>query len=152
MHLICLYSELSASLNDVKLCELVTKNVIKTIKMIAVKAEQLIISDGEASQVIGPPTAAQKTNASLVNVLHQFDRHLRRSLVSPDLLREELRLVANRCLDLFVRHSSLLRPLGDGGKMKLAADFAQVNNRLQCFIISHFLILILMPGLRWSWL
>ena len=82
MHLICLYSELSASLNDVKLCELVTKNVIKTIKMIAVKAEQLIISDGEASQVIGPPTAAQKTNASLVNVLHQFDRHLRRSLVS----------------------------------------------------------------------
>ena len=50
--------------------------------MIAVKAEQLIISDGEASQVIGPPTAAQKTNASLVNVLHQFDRHLRRSLVS----------------------------------------------------------------------
>lgn len=37
-----------------------------------------------------------------------------------------LRAVATRCLDLFVRHASLLRPLGDGGKMKLAADFAQV--------------------------
>ena len=50
--------------------------------MIAVKAEQLIISDGEASQVIGPPTPAQKNNAGVVNLLHQFDRHLRRSLAS----------------------------------------------------------------------
>ena len=50
--------------------------------MIVVKAEQLIISDGEASQVIGPPTPAQKNNAGVVNLLHQFDRHLRRSLAS----------------------------------------------------------------------
>lgn len=50
--------------------------------MMAVKAEQLVISDGEASQVIGPPTAAQKTNAGAVNLLCQFDRNLRRALVS----------------------------------------------------------------------
>lgn len=50
--------------------------------MVAVKAEQLIISDGEASQVIGPPTPAQKMNSGVVNLLHQFDRNLRRSLVS----------------------------------------------------------------------
>ena len=67
---------------DAKLCQLVTKNVTKTIQMVAVKAEQLIISDGEASQVIGPPTSAQKTNSGVVNLLHQFDRNLRRSLVS----------------------------------------------------------------------
>lgn len=42
------------------------------------------------------------------------------------LIMLRLRTVAIRCLDLFVRHASLLRPLGDGGKMKLAADFAQV--------------------------
>ena len=43
-----------------------------------------------------------------------------------------LRAVATRCLDLFVRHASLLRPLGDGGKMKLAADFAQVCHENIC--------------------
>lgn len=30
-------------------------------------------------------------------------------------------------IELFVRHASLLRPLGDGGKMRLAADFAQME-------------------------
>jgi hypothetical protein len=35
---------------DIKLGQLVTKNVTKTIQMMAVKAEQLLISDGEASQ------------------------------------------------------------------------------------------------------
>ena len=43
-------------------------------------------------------------------------------------LFNRLRLVATRCLDLFVRHASLLRSLGEGGKMKLAADFAQVGS------------------------
>lgn len=76
------HSELTVSLVDVSLGRLVTKNVTKTIQMVAVKAEQLVISDGEASQVIGPPTAAQKTNAGVVNLLHQFDRNLRRALVS----------------------------------------------------------------------
>ncbi|XP_046439744.1 conserved oligomeric Golgi complex subunit 5-like [Daphnia pulex] len=215
-------SELTVSLVDIKLGQLVTKNVTKTIQMMAVKAEQLLISDGEASQVIGPPTAAQKTNAGAVNLLHQFDRNLRRAIVSlpglsedcvtavidslkhiatlmrnsiqplltsltdaveaivltmhdedfssphppedgaasapcslymkelqsflsrsaadyfslyhsPDFLREELRAVATRCLDLFVRHASLLRPLGDGGKMKLAADFAQMELAISSF-------------------
>ncbi|XP_046635816.1 conserved oligomeric Golgi complex subunit 5-like [Daphnia pulicaria] len=215
-------SELTVSLVDIKLGQLVTKNVTKTIQMMAVKAEQLLISDGEASQVIGPPTAAQRTNAGAVNLLHQFDRNLRRAIVSlpglsedcvaavidslkhiatlmrnsiqplltsltdaveaivltmhdedfssphppedgaasapcslymkelqsflsrsaadyfslyhsPDFLREELRAVATRCLDLFVRHASLLRPLGDGGKMKLAADFAQMELAISSF-------------------
>nr|CAH0110057.1 unnamed protein product [Daphnia galeata] len=215
-------SELTVSLVDIKLGRLVTKNVTKTIQMMAVKAEQLLISDGDASQVIGPPTAAQKTNAGAVNLLHQFDRNLRRTVVSlpglsedcvsavieslkhittlmrnsiqplltsltdaveaivltmhdedfsyphppddgttsapcslymkelqnfmsrsaadyfslyhsPDFLREELRAVATRCLDLFVRHASLLRPLGDGGKMKLAADFAQMELAISSF-------------------
>jgi hypothetical protein len=30
-------------------------------------------------------------------------------------------------VELFVRHASLVRPLGDGGKMRLAADFAQME-------------------------
>lgn len=35
--------------------------------------------------------------------------------------------VACRAIDLFVQHACLIRPLGDGGKMRLAADFAQVE-------------------------
>lgn len=75
-------SELTVSLVDARLAQLVTKNVTKTIQMVAVKAEQLVVSGGEASQVIGPPTPAQKTNAGVANLLHQFDRNLRRSLAS----------------------------------------------------------------------
>ena len=71
---------------DIKLGQLVTKNVTKTIQMMA---EQLHISDGEAPQVIGPPTAAQRTNAGAVNLLHQFDRNLRRAIVSLPGLSED---------------------------------------------------------------
>uniref|UniRef100_A0A8C5FIQ1 Conserved oligomeric Golgi complex subunit 5 n=1 Tax=Gadus morhua TaxID=8049 RepID=A0A8C5FIQ1_GADMO len=35
--------------------------------------------------------------------------------------------IAQRALLLFLRHASLLRPLGEGGKMRLAADFAQME-------------------------
>ncbi|XP_066994228.1 conserved oligomeric Golgi complex subunit 5 [Anabrus simplex] len=35
--------------------------------------------------------------------------------------------VAGRCLELFLRHACLVRPLGEGGRMKLAADFAQME-------------------------
>jgi len=34
--------------------------------------------------------------------------------------------LGHRAIDLFVRHACLIRPIGEGGKMKLAADFAQV--------------------------
>ena len=33
-----------------------------------------------------------------------------------------------RIVELFVRHASLLRPIGEGGKLKLAADMAQVTH------------------------
>ena len=35
--------------------------------------------------------------------------------------------VACQCIELFLRHASLIRPLGEGGKMRLAADFAQME-------------------------
>ena len=35
--------------------------------------------------------------------------------------------MACHCIDLFVRHASLVRPLGEGGKMRMAADFAQME-------------------------
>ena len=34
-----------------------------------------------------------------------------------------------RTIELFVRHTSLLRAIGEGGKLKLAADMAQVSDK-----------------------
>ena len=78
---------------DAKLGQLVTKNVAKTVQMMAVKAEQLLISDGDASQVINPPTSAQRTNAAVFNLLHQFDRSLQRALSTMAGLPEDCNAV-----------------------------------------------------------
>ncbi|XP_045618166.1 conserved oligomeric Golgi complex subunit 5 [Procambarus clarkii] len=43
------------------------------------------------------------------------------------IIKEKIHTLACRCLDLFVRHASLLRPIGEGGKLRLAADFAQME-------------------------
>ena len=41
--------------------------------------------------------------------------------------------IACRCIDLFVRHACLVRPLGEGGKLRLAADFAQMEMAISPF-------------------
>ena len=38
--------------------------------------------------------------------------------------------IANKALMLFVRHSILVRPLGDGGKMKLIQDYSTIEEAL----------------------
>lgn len=47
-----------------------------------------------------------------------------------DFIYDNTESIAQRCITLFIRHASLLRPLGEGGKMRLAADFAQVRRAL----------------------
>ena len=39
-----------------------------------------------------------------------------------------LEAIVCRTIELFVRHASLLRAIGEGGKLKLAADMAQVSD------------------------
>lgn len=43
-----------------------------------------------------------------------------------DFVFDNTEAMAQRAIELFIRHASLIRPLGEGGKMRLAADFAQV--------------------------
>lgn len=43
------------------------------------------------------------------------------------LIHGYLKKLASRLVMYFVRHASLIRPLGEGGKMKLAADMAQLE-------------------------
>lgn len=214
-------SELHVSSVDAKLSITIAKNVSKTLQLFCVKSEQLLCTDGEASQVIGPPTTGQTQNAATVNTLFQFHQAVTKVLgglasfpdearinveaslekvvqlmggaITPllssvsdaleaiiltmhqedfsgpaptgnqadapcslfmkelqgfvtrcqadylaqfhcrDFIMDNVLPVARRCVALFVRHASLIRPLGEGGKLRLAADFAQMEMAISPF-------------------
>ncbi len=65
-------SELNIASVDSQLSLAVSRNVAKTVKLMCVKCEQILVMDGEASQVVGYPTEGQKKNVAIVNVLSKF--------------------------------------------------------------------------------
>ncbi|XP_038934049.1 conserved oligomeric Golgi complex subunit 5 isoform X1 [Rattus norvegicus] len=208
-------SELNVAAVDANLTLAVSKNVAKTIQLYAVKSEQLLSTQGDASQVIGPLTEGQKRNVGVVNSLFKLHQSVTKVVASqssfsaaaeqtimsalktihdlmgnaiqplltsvadaieaiiitvhqedfsgsltssgkPDvpcsLYMKELQgfiarvmndyfkhfecldfvfdnteAIAQRAIELFIRNASLIRPLGEGGKLRLAADFAQME-------------------------
>ncbi|CAK6977028.1 LOW QUALITY PROTEIN: conserved oligomeric Golgi complex subunit 5 [Scomber scombrus] len=200
---------------DPNLSLAVAKNAAKTVQLFCVKSEQLLSTQGDASQVIGPLTDGQRRNVSVVNSLYRLQQAVAKiisglascppaaadalssslegvqalmsSAVQPllqsvtdsieaiiitlhqedfsgplsspdkpdvpcslymkelqgfiarvmadyfrhfqcvDFIYESTESIAKRAIELFIRHASLLRPLGEGGKMRLAADFAQME-------------------------
>lgn len=48
-----------------------------------------------------------------------------------DFVFDNTEAIAQRAIELFIRNASLIRPLGEGGKVRLAADFAQVKGAPQ---------------------
>ncbi|XP_036285618.1 conserved oligomeric Golgi complex subunit 5 [Pipistrellus kuhlii] len=208
-------SELNVAAVDANLTLAVSKNVAKTIQLYGVKSEQLLSTQGDASQVIGPLTEGQRRNVAVVNSLFRLHQSVTKvvssqssfppaaeqtiisalktihvlmgnavqplltsvgdaieaiiitmhqedfsgslpSSVRPDvpcsLYMKELQgfiarvmsdyfkhfecldfvfdnteAIAQRAIELFIRNASLIRPLGEGGKMRLAADFAQME-------------------------
>ncbi|XP_060548669.1 conserved oligomeric Golgi complex subunit 5 [Pantherophis guttatus] len=208
-------SELNVAAVDVNLSFAVSKNVAKTIQLFGVKSEQLLSTQGEASQVIGPLTEGQRRNVAVVNSLYKLHQSVLKvisnqsgfptaseetvhaalktihglmgSAVQPlldsvgdsieaiimtmhqedfsgslppsgkpdvpcslymkelqgfisrimndyfrhfecyDFVYERTEGIAQRAIEVFIRNASLLRPLGEGGKMRLAADFAQME-------------------------
>ncbi|XP_040116754.1 conserved oligomeric Golgi complex subunit 5 isoform X2 [Oryx dammah] len=208
-------SELNVAAVDSNLTLAVSKNVAKTIQLYGVKSEQLLSTQGDASQVIGPLTEGQRRNVAVVNSLYKLHQSVTKVVSSqssfppaaeqtiisalkeiyvlmgnavqplltsvgdaieaiiitmhqedfsgslpssgkPDvpcsLYMKELQgfivrvmsdyfkhfecsdfvfdnteAIAQRAIELFIRNASLIRPLGEGGKMRLAADFAQME-------------------------
>ncbi|XP_077194284.1 conserved oligomeric Golgi complex subunit 5 [Paroedura picta] len=208
-------SELNVAAVDPDLSLAVSKNVAKTIQLYAVKSEQLLSTQGDASQVIGPLTEGQRRNVAVVNSLYRLHQSVLKvvsnqsafpaaseqtisaavktvhdlmgNAVQPllnsvgdsieaiiitmhqedfsgslptsgkpdipcslymkelqgfiarvmndyfrhfecyDFVYESTEAIAQRAIELFIRNASLLRSLGDGGKMRLAADFAQME-------------------------
>ncbi|XP_050781442.1 conserved oligomeric Golgi complex subunit 5 isoform X6 [Gopherus flavomarginatus] len=208
-------SELNVAAVDPNLSLAVSKNVAKTIQLYGVKSEQLLSTQGDASQVIGPLTEGQRRNVAVVNSLYRLHQSVLKvvssqssfpaaaeqtiatalktiydlmgSAVQPllnsvgdsveaiiitmhqedfsgslsssgkpdvpcslymkelqgfiarvmsdyfrhfecfDFVFDNTEAIAQRAIELFIRNASLLRPLGEGGKMRLAADFAQME-------------------------
>ncbi|XP_033119679.1 conserved oligomeric Golgi complex subunit 5-like [Anneissia japonica] len=206
-------SELSVASVDHGLSIVVARNVAKTVQLFAAKSEQLLSTDGEASQVIAPPSSGQQRNVAVVNSLYNFHQlicsqvnsmvncpeqavsaiqsalldivSLMANAIKPllnsvldsieaiiltmhsedfksgakespenpcslymkelqgfiarvqaeyltpfectDFVIQTVHPIACQAVELFVRHASLIRPLGDGGKMRLAGDFAQME-------------------------
>ncbi|KAM4748513.1 conserved oligomeric Golgi complex subunit 5 [Rhinophrynus dorsalis] len=208
-------SEMNVAAVDPHLCLAVSKNIAKTIQLYGVKSEQLLSTQGDASQVIGPLTEGQRRNVAVVNSLYRLYQSIQKvvssqssfpaaaeqtisstlkiiytlmgSAVQPllnsvgdsieaiiitmhqedfsgnlsnsgkpdvpcslymkelqgfiarvmhdyfrhfeclDFVYDNTEAIAQRAIELFIRHASLLRSLGEGGKMRLAADFAQME-------------------------
>ncbi|XP_069085933.1 conserved oligomeric Golgi complex subunit 5 [Pleurodeles waltl] len=208
-------SELNVAAVDPNLSLAVSKNIAKTIQLYGVKSEQLLSTQGDASQVIGPLTDGQRRNVAVVNSLYRlhqsvlkvvssqssfpavadqtisaalkvihslmgsavqpllnsvadsveaiiitmhqedFSGHLSNSgkpdvpcslymkelqgfiarvmsdyfrhFECSDFVYDNTEAIAQRAIEVFIRNASLLRPLGEGGKMRLAADFAQME-------------------------
>ncbi|XP_069317811.1 conserved oligomeric Golgi complex subunit 5 isoform X7 [Eulemur rufifrons] len=187
-------SELNVAAVDANLTFAVSKNVAKTIQLYGVKSEQLLSTQGDASQVIGPLTEGQRRNVAVVNSLYKLHQSVTKGIhalmenaVQPlltsvgdaieaiiitmhqedfsgslsssgkldvpcslymkelqgfiarvmsdyfkhfeclDFVFDNTEAIAQRAIELFIRHASLIRPLGEGGKMRLAADFAQME-------------------------
>ncbi|KAG7235839.1 hypothetical protein INR49_002164 [Caranx melampygus] len=208
-------NELNVASVDPDLSLAVAKNAAKTVQLFCVKSEQLLCTQGDASQVIGPLTDGQRRNVAVINSLYRLHQAVAKiisglgtcppaaaealssslqgvqalmsSAVQPllqsvsdsieaiiitlhqedfsgplstpdkpdvpcslymkelqgfisrvmsdyfrhiqcvDFIYESTESIAQRAIELFIRHASLLRPLGEGGKMRLAADFAQME-------------------------
>ncbi|GAB5568447.1 conserved oligomeric Golgi complex subunit 5 isoform X2 [Prionailurus iriomotensis] len=208
-------SELNVAAVDADLTIAVSKNVAKTIQLYGVKSEQLLSTQGDASQVIGPLTEGQRRNVAVVNSLYKLHQSVTKvvssqssfppaaeqtiisalktihvlmgSAVHPlltsvgdaieaiiitmhqedfsgslsssgkpdvpcslymkelqgfiarvmsdyfnhfeclDFVFDNTEAIAQRAIELFIRNASLIRLLGEGGKVRLAADFAQME-------------------------
>ncbi|XP_007943288.2 conserved oligomeric Golgi complex subunit 5 [Orycteropus afer afer] len=208
-------SELNIAAVDVNLTLAVSKNVAKTVQLYGVKSEQLLSTQGDASQVIGPLTEGQRRNVAVVNSLYKLHQSVTKVVSSQssfppaaeqtilsalksihalmgnamqplltsvgdaieaiiitmhqedfsgslpgsgplevpcslymkelqgfiarvmsdyfkhlecsDFVFDNTEAIAHRAIELFVRNASLIRPLGECGKMRLATDFTQME-------------------------
>ncbi|KAJ7354884.1 Conserved oligomeric Golgi complex subunit [Desmophyllum pertusum] len=63
--------------------------------------------------------------------MQDFIIHVQKSYIAlyecREILSQRLEVIVCRTIELFVRHASLLRAIGEGGKLKLAADMAQIE-------------------------
>uniref|UniRef100_A0AAQ5X9Q4 Conserved oligomeric Golgi complex subunit 5 n=1 Tax=Amphiprion ocellaris TaxID=80972 RepID=A0AAQ5X9Q4_AMPOC len=150
-------SELNVASVDLNLSLAVAKNAAKTVQLFCVKSEQLAVQALMSSAVQPLLQSVKDSIEAIIITLHQEDfsgplsspdkpdvpcslymKELQgfisrvmadyfRHFQCVDFIYESTESIAQRAIELFIRHAGLLRPLGEGGKMRLAADFAQME-------------------------
>ncbi|XP_065202338.1 conserved oligomeric Golgi complex subunit 5 isoform X2 [Planococcus citri] len=208
-------NEFSVSLVHDKLCKTVVRNVGKAIQLFSDNSDLLIVKEGNASQVIDLPNAAQQLNINIANTLYHLKQQLQKIIsnklsdkpessrnelnkefdhvdelivniidplknsiceaiesiiltmhqenfkivnsdpLPPSLYLKELQAfisrahtnylkpfhhrqivekccidIASRCVELFLRHVCLIRPLEAGGRQRIVEDFQKIENAL----------------------
>uniref|UniRef100_A0A669C5U9 Conserved oligomeric Golgi complex subunit 5 n=1 Tax=Oreochromis niloticus TaxID=8128 RepID=A0A669C5U9_ORENI len=78
-------SELNVASVDPSLSLAVAKNAAKTVQLFCVKSEQLLCTQGDASQVIGPLTEGQRRNVAVVNTLYRLQQAVTKVGVRPSV-------------------------------------------------------------------
>ncbi|CAN8026225.1 unnamed protein product [Ixodes persulcatus] len=101
----------------------------------SVEAIILTMHEEDFSTPASDRTAVPDAPCSLyMRELQQFVAHCQTDYFAAwppsETVTQGIRGLASRALELLARHASLVRPLGDGGKMRLAADFAQIEMAL----------------------
>ncbi|KRT82944.1 hypothetical protein AMK59_3911, partial [Oryctes borbonicus] len=112
-------NELSVTLVEDYLNEKVSKNVVKGIKMYAVKTEQQLASGPEAAQVIaGAPNAGQQFNVQLANAMYYFHAQIQRIIVNmkDTLPISVVSLITDSLSALDNLASAIIEPLTDSIK------------------------------------
>eukprot|EP00118_Oscarella_pearsei_P006868 m.32054 g.32054 ORF g.32054 m.32054 type:complete len:832 (+) comp31589_c0_seq8:1605-4100(+) len=106
------------------------------INEIATTVEEILFSmhdvdfSGDASTVVSDQIPEAPCSAYIAELKDFISRMYSTHLINYECTKHvEKRLfdLAGRIIELFVRHVSLIRPLGEKGKLRLAADFTQVE-------------------------
>ncbi|EEC04514.1 conserved hypothetical protein [Ixodes scapularis] len=124
--------ELSATVETV-----IQGTVQPLLSAVAQSVEAIILTmhEEDFSTPASDRTAVPDAPCSLyMRELQQFVAHCQTDYFAAwppsETVTQGIRGLASRALELLARHASLVRPLGDGGKMRLAADFAQIEMAL----------------------
>ncbi|XP_022914460.1 conserved oligomeric Golgi complex subunit 5 [Onthophagus taurus] len=82
-----------------------------------------------------PPTKSTQSCSPYMRELVQFITRSYQTYLSPfsnkECLTQKCHSIAMRCIDLLVRHTSILRPISQGGRLRLQADFNHLEQALK---------------------
>jgi conserved oligomeric golgi complex component 5 (13S golgi transport complex 90 kDa subunit) (GTC-90) (golgi transport complex 1). len=104
-------NQLVISSVDANLNQAVGKNVAKVVQLFLVKCEQLVLVDGDATQVIGPSTKSQAINSTIVHRLESFRESMIQLLTSCDVDIEANSLIDSSLSDVDGFIYSVIDPL-----------------------------------------
>ncbi|XP_077450408.1 conserved oligomeric Golgi complex subunit 5 [Stigmatopora argus] len=130
-HLVAPAEALSSSLEEVH--SLMSNAVHPLLQSVSDSIEAIIITlhqedfSGKLPESAQPDVMCSLYMKELQGFISRVTADYFRHFQCADFIYESSESIARRAIELFVRHASLLRPLGEGGKMRLAADFAQME-------------------------